>query len=99
MTRMIVLAKLLKLLERYDSLAEAGVNSHPNSSFGVLLIEELREEKEKLVAELASVDTNFSGCEGCKHIAFRYPYASMYPCIDCIRANSKDYYNVDLKEV
>lgn len=39
-----------------------------------------------------------SDCVGCKHIGFRYPYASMYPCNNCRRANSKDYYNVDLKE-
>lgn len=39
-----------------------------------------------------------SDCTGCKHIGFRYPYASMYPCNNCRRANSKDYYNVDLKE-
>jgi hypothetical protein len=45
-----------------------------------------------------TVATNFGGCEGCKHIGFRYPYASMYPCNNCIRANSKDYYNVDLGE-
>lgn len=45
-----------------------------------------------------SINTNFGGCEGCKHIAFRYPYASMYPCNNCRRANSKDYYNVDIKE-
>lgn len=38
-------------------------------------------------------------CDGCKHIGFRYPYASMYPCICCTRANSKDYYNVDIGEV
>lgn len=31
-------------------------------------------------------------CKGCKHIAFRYPYASMYPCNNCIRADMKDYY-------
>lgn len=31
-------------------------------------------------------------CEGCKYIGFRYPHASMYPCNNCIRANSKDYY-------
>jgi Lar family restriction alleviation protein len=36
-------------------------------------------------------------CKGCKHIGFRYPYASMYPCISCRRANPKDYYNVDLE--
>lgn len=46
-----------------------------------------------------SIPSNFAGCEGCKHIGFRYPYASMYPCISCIRANKKDYYNVDLTEV
>lgn len=38
------------------------------------------------------------GCEECKHIGFRYPYASMYPCVCCIRAHAKDYYNVDIKE-
>ena len=37
-------------------------------------------------------------CEGCKHIGFRYPYASMYPCNNCVRANKKDYYNVDIEE-
>ena len=31
-------------------------------------------------------------CKGCKHIGLRYPYASMYPCNTCIRANMKDYY-------
>ena len=36
-------------------------------------------------------------CKGCKHIAFRYPDASMYPCNSCRRANSKDYYNVDVE--
>lgn len=38
------------------------------------------------------------GCEGCQHIAFRYPYASMYPCNNCVRANQKDYYNYPIKE-
>lgn len=37
-------------------------------------------------------------CEGCQHIAFRYPYASMYPCNNCVRANQKDYYNYPIKE-
>ena len=32
-------------------------------------------------------------CEGCCNIAFREPYPSMYPCISCVRANTKDYYN------
>lgn len=39
-----------------------------------------------------------TSCEGCSHIAFRYPYASMFPCNACLRANSKDYYNIDLGE-
>ena len=43
---------VINLLNRYDSLAEAGVNSHPSSSFATLLLKELREEKEKLTKEL-----------------------------------------------
>ena len=39
-----------------------------------------------------------TSCEGCKHIGFRYPLASMYPCNSCRRANPKDYYNVDIPE-
>ena len=31
-------------------------------------------------------------CDGCNNIAFRYPYASMFPCCSCVRANRKDYY-------
>jgi hypothetical protein len=37
-------------------------------------------------------------CDGCCNIAFRYPCASMYPCISCVRANQRDYYNVEIKE-
>jgi hypothetical protein len=36
-------------------------------------------------------------CEGCANIAFRYPYASMYPCNNCTRANRKDYYNIKVE--
>ena len=46
------LARVIDLLERYDGLAVAGVNCHPNSSFAALLLKELREEKEKLKQEL-----------------------------------------------
>lgn len=46
------LARVLDLFEKYDSLAEAGVNSHPSNSFATLLLKELREEKEKLTQEL-----------------------------------------------
>ena len=37
-------------------------------------------------------------CEGCCNIAFRYPYASMYPCNNCVRAHQKDYYNYPINE-
>lgn len=46
----------------------------------------------------ASDTFEIGNCKGCKHIGFRYPYASMYPCNACVRAHRKDYYNVDLKE-
>ena len=45
------LERIIKLLDRYDSLAAAGVKSH-NSSFGEVVLEELRQEKEKLTKEL-----------------------------------------------
>lgn len=46
-----------------------------------------------------NLNTGFNGCDTCKHVAFRYPYASMYPCVNCIHGGNKDYYNVELKEV
>lgn len=45
--------RVFNLLEKYDGLAEAGVKSHPGSSFGSLLLKELREEKDKLKQDLA----------------------------------------------
>ena len=45
------LKRILNLLERYDGLAEAGVKSH-NSSFGEVLLKDLRKEKEELSKEL-----------------------------------------------
>ena len=38
------------------------------------------------------------GCKGCINIAFRYPYASMFPCNSCVRANAKDFYVPNIKE-
>lgn len=32
------------------------------------------------------------GCAGCRHIGLRIPYASMWPCNSCRRANPNDYY-------
>lgn len=46
------LERVLNLLNKYDGLAEAGVKSHHTSIFGQVLLEELREEKEKLTKEL-----------------------------------------------
>lgn len=43
------LERVLNLLNKYDGLAEAG---DPTSSFGQLLLADLREEKEKLTKEL-----------------------------------------------
>lgn len=45
------LERVIKLLDRYDALAAAGVKSH-NSSFGEVLLKELQQEKEKLTQEL-----------------------------------------------
>ena len=50
-------------------------------------IDEVKAEAYKEFAE-----NNFGGCKGCINIGFRYPYASMYPCNNCIRADMKDYY-------
>ena len=60
-------------------------------------IEAIRENAYKLgktEAYKEFVDSNFGGCKGCINIGFRYPYASMYPCNNCIRADMKDYYGV-----
>ena len=54
--------------------------------------------KQKAIELWNSVPRATTSCEGCKHIGFRYPFASMYPCNNCVRANSKDYYNIDIKE-
>lgn len=45
------LERVLNILNRYDSLAAAGIESR-NSEFGKLLLKELREEKDKLTKEL-----------------------------------------------
>lgn len=44
--------RVLSLFEKYDGLAEAGINSNPSNSFATLLLKELREEKDKLTKEL-----------------------------------------------
>lgn len=47
------LERILDLLNKYDGLAAAGVNSH-NSEFGRIVLKDLREEKEKLTRELTA---------------------------------------------
>lgn len=54
--------------------------------------------KQKAIDLWNNLSNYVGSCEGCKHIGFRYPYASMYPCNNCVRANSKDYYNADIEE-
>lgn len=51
----------------------------------------------KVKAKKEFAENKFSPCDGCKHIGLRYPFASMYPCNNCVRANQKDYY--ELKEL
>ena len=46
------LDRVLELLEKYDGLAEAGVKSHPTSSLGQMMLEDLRKEKDQLTQEL-----------------------------------------------
>ena len=46
------LDRIINLLEGYDGLAAAGVDSHPGSTYGKLLLAELRAEKEMLKQEL-----------------------------------------------
>lgn len=46
------LERLLHLIERYDGLAAAGVESHKDSELGKLMLKELREEAKQLKQEL-----------------------------------------------
>ena len=46
------LDRILKLLERYDSLIECALKAYHHGQFGWTLLSELRTEKEKLTQEL-----------------------------------------------
>ena len=46
------LERVLHLIERYDGLAAAGVESHKDSELGKLMLKELREEAQQLKQEL-----------------------------------------------
>ena len=46
-------------------------------------------------AKYKESEEKYGSCEGCCNIGFRYPYASMYPCNNCVRADRKDYYNFE----
>ena len=46
------LERVIHLIERYDGLAAAGVESHKDSELGKLMLKELREEAKQLKQEL-----------------------------------------------
>lgn len=46
------LDRVLELLERYDALTSVALRAYSNSTYGLLMLEELRTEKEKLTQEL-----------------------------------------------
>ena len=46
------LDKILELLEKYDDLASVALRAYSNSTYGLLMLEELRKEKEQLTQEL-----------------------------------------------
>ena len=46
------LDRILELLERYDALTSVALRAYSNSTYGSLMLEELRKEKEKLTQEL-----------------------------------------------
>ena len=46
------LDRVLELLERYDALTSVALRAYSNSTYGLLMLEELRKEKEKLAQEL-----------------------------------------------
>ncbi|MBQ6855535.1 MAG: hypothetical protein IJO13_00355 [Lachnospiraceae bacterium] len=53
--------------------------------------EELKISTKKITYFLLQMQVKGTPCEGCKHIGFRFP-PSMYPCADCKRIHTKDYY-------
>ncbi len=46
------LDRVLELLEKYDDLASVALRAYSNSTYGLLMLEELRKEKEQLTQEL-----------------------------------------------
>lgn len=51
-----------------------------------------KELKNNLYIAYAELAAKLDKCSGCVHIGLRFPYASMYPCASCCRANPNDYY-------
>lgn len=55
--------------------------------------------EEKTIQEAIEKWNNLTqNCKGCKHIGIRLPFASMYPCNCCRRANSEDYYTTEIRK-
>ena len=46
------LDRVLELLEKYDALASIALRAYSNSTYGLLMLEKLRQEKAKLTQEL-----------------------------------------------
>ena len=46
------LDRVLELLEKYDRLASLALEVYSNSQYGLLMLEELRKEKDQLAKEL-----------------------------------------------
>ena len=46
------LDRVLELLEKYDDLASIALRAYSNSAYGLLMLEELRKEKDQLTKEL-----------------------------------------------
>lgn len=46
------LDRVLELLEKYDALASVALRAYSNSTYGLLMLEELRAEKDQLTQEL-----------------------------------------------
>ena len=90
---------IAKILKHHNELVE-----RDKSEYGELIIMDIGcaigELKKKYSGKDINVPTkeDKKTCEGCCNIAFRYPYASMYPCINCVRANQKDYYNIPVED-
>ena len=70
------------------------------TTWGVCLFDQVERQQNceckhpgHLEPELAQNDPYIpTACAGCKHLPFRIPWVSMYPCNDCKRAFTEDHF-------